>query len=81
MATPPEGADSVISPKPLSEYALLLLLILTNHCTDTSTLGNPYRDVLFNCSNSVEASKNNDNNHVDSPSGGEAHSSQLKRVP
>ena len=56
VAAPPEGTDSQISTKPLSEYALLLLLILTNHCTDTSTLANPYRDVLFQCANNTESS-------------------------
>lgn len=33
---------------PLASQSLLLLLILTNHCTATR---NPYREALFNFSN------------------------------
>ena len=32
---------------PLADKALLLLLILTNHCTNTSHAFNPYRKALF----------------------------------
>jgi len=32
---------------PLAEKALLLLLVLTNHCTQSSHTFNPYRKALF----------------------------------
>ncbi len=41
------GAES-LSVKPLADASALLLLVLTNHCTDCP---NPYRDALFNCAN------------------------------
>ena len=39
------GTDGGVSP--LAEKALLLLLVLTNHCTHSSHAFNPYRKALF----------------------------------
>lgn len=39
------GTDGGVSP--LAEKALLLLLVLTNHCTNSSHAFNPYRKALF----------------------------------
>ena len=39
------AADGGVSP--LAEKALLLLLVLTNHCTQSSHAFNPYRKALF----------------------------------
>ncbi len=57
---------SAQSNKPLADASLLLLLVLTNHCTDSGT--NPYRESLFKCDNSVtlkSAEKNAVSNHVE----------------
>ena len=44
--------DEVISTTPLAETSVLLLLILVNHCSDPNgALPNPYREILFQCSN------------------------------
>lgn len=43
------------SKTPLSDMSLLLILILTNHCTDTNVIMNPYRRSLFNCGLDTEA--------------------------
>ncbi|KAJ9586283.1 hypothetical protein L9F63_020077, partial [Diploptera punctata] len=37
---------------PLANQSLLLVLVLTNHCTCDKNLHNPYRQALFFCSNS-----------------------------
>ena len=43
------GADADLpSTKPLADASLLLLLVLSNHCTEKE---NPYRDALFRCTN------------------------------
>jgi len=36
---------------PLADTSLTLLLLLVNHCTDTSAFTNPYREALFTFSN------------------------------
>jgi hypothetical protein len=51
VAAQPSEAEAVAT-KPLADFSLLMLLILTNHCTDSTTLKNPYRSVLFTCTNS-----------------------------
>ncbi|XP_069703683.1 dymeclin isoform X2 [Periplaneta americana] len=38
---------------PLANQALLLVLVLANHCTTDKNLHNPYRQALFSCSNSA----------------------------
>jgi len=43
-----------VSSKPLADLSLTLLLLLVNHCTDTEDFLNPYRDALFNFSNSSD---------------------------
>jgi len=39
---------------PLADISLTLLLLLVNHCTDTSAIQNPYSDALANFSNSAD---------------------------
>ena len=41
-----------VSESPLANQALLLVLVLSNHCTSDKNLHNPYRQALFSCSNS-----------------------------
>ena len=41
---------------PLADISLTLLLLLVNHCTDTSAVQNPYSDALSNFSNSADRS-------------------------
>ncbi|KDR21174.1 Dymeclin [Zootermopsis nevadensis] len=43
-----------VSESPLSNQALLLVLVLANHCTSDKNLHNPYRQALFSCSNSQD---------------------------
>jgi hypothetical protein len=43
---------SEVSDSPLANQALLLVLVLVNHCTGDKNLHNPYRQALFSCSNS-----------------------------
>jgi hypothetical protein len=43
---------SEVPESPLANQALLLVLVLVNHCTGDKTLHNPYRQALFSCSNS-----------------------------
>ena len=38
--------------KTLADTSLSLLLLLTNHCTDTSAFKNPFRESLFSFANS-----------------------------
>lgn len=45
-----------VSESPLSNQALLLVLVLANHCTSDKNLHNPYRQALFSCSNSQGSS-------------------------
>merc|ERR1719414_2465393 len=40
--------------KTLADTSLSLLLLLTNHCTDTSAFKNPFRESLFSFANSSE---------------------------
>jgi len=40
--------------KTLADISLSLILLLTNHCTDTSAFKNPYREALFSFSNASE---------------------------
>jgi hypothetical protein len=56
---PPVLSDGVtvmksgeVSVSPLANQALLLVLVLTNHCTGDKNLHNPYRQALFSFSNS-----------------------------
>ena len=53
VANPPPDEESLVSSKGLSEMSLQLILVLTNHCTDSSnaSLKNPYRNILFMCQN------------------------------
>ena len=37
--------------KTLADMSLSLLLLLTNHCTDTSAFKNPFREALFSFAN------------------------------
>ncbi|PSN32660.1 Dymeclin [Blattella germanica] len=39
---------------PLANQSLLLVQVLTNHCTGDKNLHNPYRQALFSCSNSQD---------------------------
>ena len=39
---------------PLADISLTLLLLLVNHCTDTSAIQNPYSEALANFSNSAD---------------------------
>jgi hypothetical protein len=43
---------SEVSESPLANQALLLVLVLANHCTGDKNFHNPYRQALFSCSNS-----------------------------
>lgn len=47
----PETMGIMRSDSPLANQALLLILVLTNHCTTTV---NPYRHSLFACLNSLD---------------------------
>ncbi|XP_014680690.1 PREDICTED: dymeclin-like [Priapulus caudatus] len=49
----PQQEESLRLP-PLSNHSLLLLLILTNHCTSDKSLPNPYRQALFSFTDSHE---------------------------
>jgi hypothetical protein len=56
---PPVPSDGVTVVKPsevadssLANQALLLVLVLANHCTSDKNLHNPYRQALFSFSNS-----------------------------
>ena len=49
-----KGGTDGEKPAILSRQSLLLLLVLTNHCT---TDGNPYREALFNCCDSQSDSQ------------------------
>jgi len=55
------GSETVenegVSTTPLSDISLSLLLLLVNHCTDTSAFTNPYREALFNFSNASDKSE------------------------
>jgi hypothetical protein len=58
-SAPPLPSDGVtvmkpseVSESPLANQSLLLLLVLSNHCTSDKNLHNPYRQALFSCSNS-----------------------------
>lgn len=58
---PPVPSDGVtvvkpseVSDSPLANQALLLVLVLVNHCTGDKNLHNPYRQALFSCSNSQD---------------------------
>jgi len=42
--------------KTLADISLSLLLLLTNHCTDTSAFKNPFREALFSFANASEKS-------------------------
>jgi hypothetical protein len=44
--------SSEVPESPLANQALLLVLVLANHCTGDKNLHNPYRQALFSCSNS-----------------------------
>lgn len=44
-----------VSESPLANQSLLLVLVLSNHCTSDKNLHNPYRQALFSCSNSQDA--------------------------
>jgi len=46
---------SDVSESPLANQSLLLVLVLSNHCTSDKNLHNPYRQALFSCSNSQDA--------------------------
>lgn len=47
--------NEVISTTPLTDSSVILLLILTNHCSDANgALVNPYRKIIFHCSNSKD---------------------------
>ena len=48
------GGDTGDRPRTLADISLQLLLLLTNHCTDTSAFKNPYRDALFSFANACE---------------------------
>ena len=48
---PVEGEGG--STTPLADISLTLLLLLVNHCTDTSAFKNPYREALFTFSNAA----------------------------
>lgn len=45
-----EGDEQTVSKTPLGDVSMLLLLVLTNHCTDQASLTNPFREALFRCS-------------------------------
>jgi len=62
------GPEEHISPTPMADCSLLLLLVLTNHCTDSA---NPYRDALFRCSNllSQKESQVDEKTGTEEPSG------------
>jgi hypothetical protein len=53
---PPDSVPVVkpgeVSESPLANQALLLVLVLSNHCTSEKNLHNPYRQALFSCTNS-----------------------------
>ena len=46
---PVEGEGG--SNTPLADISLTLVLLLVNHCTDSSAFKNPYREALFTFSN------------------------------
>ena len=48
----PVMKPSEVSESPLANQSLLLVLVLSNHCTSEKNLHNPYRQALFSCSNS-----------------------------
>jgi len=49
--------DDGQSTTPLADISLTLLLLLVNHCTDTSAFSNPYREALFTFSNASDKSE------------------------
>merc|ERR1719219_3148299 len=49
--------ENSASRKPLSDASVLLLLVLTNHCTDHESLKNPYRSALFRCAGMIKKDK------------------------
>ena len=46
------GDGQTENEKTLADTSLSLLLLLTNHCTDTSAFKNPFRESLFSFANS-----------------------------
>jgi len=52
---PVEGEGG--SNTPLADISLTLVLLLVNHCTDTSAFTNPYREALFTFSNASDKSE------------------------
>jgi len=46
--------ENSTSRKPLSDASVLLLLVLTNHCTDQESLKNPFRSALFRCAGMIK---------------------------
>merc|ERR1712227_599316 len=50
------SSDTGDTPATLADDSLQLLLLLTNHCTDTSAFRNPFREALFSFANASEKS-------------------------
>ena len=47
-----EGGKDSIPAAPLADQSLLLILILSNHCTSNKSLPNPYRQALLSFTDS-----------------------------
>ena len=48
------GDPNTENERTLADISLSLILLLTNHCTDTSAFKNPFRDALFSFANASE---------------------------
>ena len=54
------GETNTEGEKTLADISLSLVLLLTNHCTDTSAFKNPFREALFTFGNACEKSMDTD---------------------
>jgi hypothetical protein len=52
MGSKTTNSEEQIPETILANQSLLLILVLANHCTSNSGLHNPYREALFNFTNS-----------------------------